>query len=92
MNTKELRKALKKVRDPLGRKFTMASRKETSRLRAWVVKVTTELGHPEAFVTDESQVSDFRWGKKTLCGVTVTPDTKIIDIARKLRHLHSLKG
>lgn len=84
MNTKRLRSELKKVTDPLGRKIGVASRQEIHKLRKWVPLILKELGHPEAYITDLSEVGDFRYRKSKLCGIPVTWQTRLISIARKL--------
>jgi hypothetical protein len=78
--------------DPLGRKLYMASRKETSRLRSWVVKVVTELGHPEAFITDESVICNFRDVPRYLFDMRVYPKTKIISVAKRLKQKAQKRG
>jgi hypothetical protein len=81
------------VYDPFGRKITAAPRTETARNRAWVVKVITALGHPEAWITDLSIVGDFDKFPmpKTLCNMKVTANTKIITVAKHLRRVAKKK-
>lgn len=70
--------------------YARSSRRET--LRPWVQKVLEAIGHPEAFVTDESMVGDFFFseprkieevGRKL--GVRVTARDYVIDVASRLR-------
>lgn len=71
--------------------YAKSTRRET--LRPWVAKVLEAIGHPEAFVTDESMVADFFFedcaerveevSKKL--GVRVLPRDYVIDVANRVR-------
>ena len=75
-------------------KIVYACRDRVLALRQWVQKVLDAVGHPEAFITNESTLSDF-WsrseraaaaeevGKKL--GMRVDPGEYVIDVASKLR-------
>lgn len=75
-----------------------ACRDRVTLLKSWVKKVLTAIGHPEAFVTNQSMVSDFlpsgidntmknnfakELGEKL--GIRVDLKDYIVDVAQKLR-------
>jgi hypothetical protein len=70
--------------------YARSSRRET--LRPWVQKVLEAVGHPEAFVTDESMIGDFFFSEpkkieevaKKL-GVRATARDRVVDVASRLR-------
>lgn len=71
--------------------YAKSTRREI--LRPWVTRVLEAIGHPEAFVTDESKIGDFynSWdtdkiselGKKL--GVSVSMRDYVVNVANKLR-------
>jgi len=97
MNLKDIEKKI--ARGEI--KVEYASRDRVTILLPWVKKVLEAVGHPEAFVTNRSMLSDF-WsmdkaeraalaaetGKKL--GIRVEPGDYVVDVASKLR-LQSLQ-
>ena len=74
--------------------YAKSSRTET--LRPWVTKVLEAIGHPEAFITDESTIRDFfifdsdnfddrlaAIGKKL--GTSVKLKDRVMDVANRIR-------
>jgi hypothetical protein len=92
MNLKDIQKKI--ARGEI--KIEYASRDRILALRPWVQKVLEAVGHPEAFVTNQSILSDF-WpmdkaeravlaaeiGKKL--GIRVRQSDYVVDVASRLR-------
>jgi len=90
MNLKDIQKKIQRGEI----KIEYAKRTRTETLRPWISKVLEAVGHPEAFVTDKSTVSDFfsmddRAGKaeeiSKKLGVTLKLSDYIIDVANRIR-------
>jgi hypothetical protein len=71
-------------------RFESAPTARVTALEAGVLRVLDAFGHPDAFVTDESRVSNFgldehevRTASETL-GVSIAEDELIVDVAARL--------
>lgn len=86
------------MKDPLGRKITFASDKMVKKLKPWIRPVLIAVGHPEAFVTDDSSMYDFfgigssKAKQKVIesqiskkLGFSISVDDKIIDVAAQIK-------
>ena len=84
-------------------KFESAPQEKVEHLQPYVDKVLLALGHPEALVTDESTIVDFRpmglsneeiymWylGVSQSLKVSVGPHHLITDLAEKLRERNEI--
>ena len=77
-------------------KIEYAKSTRTERIRPWISKVLEAVGHPEAFVTDESKIGDFfssdeaekavEIAKKL--GVSVAMRDHVVDVANRIRVGH----
>ena len=91
MNTKDIQRKIASGEI----KITYAKSTRIETLRPWVAKVLAAVGHPEAFVTDESMIGDFavcvadkakeadKVSKKL--GVPVKAMSYVMDVANRLR-------
>lgn len=90
MNVRDIQKKIQRGEI----KIEYASRSHTERIRPWVQKVLEAVGHPEAFVTDKSTISDFfniddRDGRaeeiSKKLGVPLKLSDYVVDVANKVR-------
>ena len=75
--------------DPQGRKVTFAKSDKVRKNSEWVRKVLLMLGHPEAMVTNKSQVFDFDKNPAVIeraSGIRATSTSFIWKLAEKMRN------
>jgi hypothetical protein len=83
--------------DPEGRTFESAPQRLVRQYRREIKRILEVLGHPEAFVTDASVLSDFPLREEPSTptvtelanelGIRVEPQHRLVDIARRMRQL-----